>query len=175
MNLTKAQLEILWHTLGLKIDNRNSYRNYFVADDAHHSITVLRELEALKLMAVARSPAFLEKGSITFMVTDAGKALALEHLPFPPPPSRYERYLREEGTWSFGEHLCSGRLPKFEMRGSSWNRTAEYRMYRKTWDDYDRSYYRDVQGEWMPTKKDAKATYKTALKAHHETLKAHKQ
>lgn len=48
-------------------------------------------------------------------------------------------------------------------------------MYRKTWDDYDRSYYRDVQGEWMPTKKDAKATYKTALKAHRETLKAQTQ
>lgn len=165
MNLSEKQLGILWHTLGLTPERRESYRNYFVASNDHHDITTLRELETLGLMAIGHCPSFCEKGSINFMVTSVGKALALAHLPIPPKPTRYEKYLREESTLSFGEHLCSGRLPKFEQRGSSWNRTAEYRMYRKTWDEYDRTYYRDVQGEWMPTKKAAKATYKTALKA----------
>lgn len=163
--LTQKQLGILWHTLGLKPERRESYRNYFVASNDHHDITTLRELEAMGLMAVGRSPAFLEEGSINFMVTGVGKALALARLPMPPKPTRYEKYLREDGSWTFGEHLCNGRLPKYEWRGSVLGGTVEYRMYRKTWDESDRSYYRDVQGEWMPTKKAAKATYKTALKA----------
>lgn len=169
MSLTTAQLQILWHTLGLKPERRESYRNYFVASEGHHDIAVLRELEGMGLMEVARSPAFLDKDAITFVVTGVGKALALDHLPMPPPLTRYRQYLREDGSQSFGDHLCKGRLPKYEQRGNTWDRTREYRMYRKTWDEYDRSYYRDVQGEWMPTKKAAKATYKTALKAHQKT------
>ena len=164
MSLSQKQLGILWHTLGLTPERRESYRNYFVASNDHHDITTLRELEAMGLMEVGRSPAFLVEGSINFMVTGMGKAVALENLPFPPPLTRYEQYLREDGSWSFGEYLCGGRVPKFQQRGSSWDRTAEYRMYRTAWDSVN-GYYNDVEGQWAPTKKAAKASYKIALKA----------
>lgn len=169
--LTARQLEILHHTLGLRPDRRESYRNYFVASEGHHDIEVLRELEALGLMERVPGPSFLAEGSITFMVTGVGKAIALAHLPFPPQLTKYREWIARDCNYSFGDFLTNGRLPKFEQRGWSWERDVRYRMYREVWDDYDRCHYRDVQGEWMPTKKEAKVSYKIALAAHRNKMK----
>ncbi|MNY25304.1 hypothetical protein D3C86_1590790 [compost metagenome] len=126
-------------------------------------------LEALVsggLMEIRRSPAFLHDGDIVFAATDAGTSAALRHLPPPPKRTRYEKFLDADCDETFGEFFCGYRLPKFEsreVRGSfaSWRRSYEYRMYRVAWDGY--SAYREIEGQWKPTKNEAKASYKAAL------------
>lgn len=162
MQATPQQIGLLQHTLGLRIDRREPYRNYFVAGQGHHDMPGLEALEGMGLMARARTPKFCDQSDIVFCTTDAGRALALEALPEPPKHTKYQEFVDADGCWSFGEYLCGGQLPKFETRGDFWCRTKEYRMYRTVWDgDYGR--YRDVEGQWARTKKAAKASYKQAL------------
>lgn len=173
---TPHQIELLHHTLGMRPGQRDGRRNHFVAGHGHYDMPDLETLERLGLMARARTPAFLDQQDIVFSATDAGRALALERLPEPPPPpkrSRYSEYLAADGCAgdSFGEFLCGwGKAPKYETRGycgySSRN-TMEYRMYRNGWDGVN-GYYVDLRGEWAKTKKAAKASYKAALKARHK-------
>lgn len=162
MTPTSYQISLLQHTIGVRPGQRNPHRNHFVAGSGHHDMPHLEKLVDGGLMEVRRSPAFLNDGDIVFAATEAGKATALQHLPPPPKWTRYKQFLRADGDESFGEFLCGDRLPKFEareVRGSfvSWRRSWEYRMYRQ---------HREVQGEWMPTKKEAKASYKAALALH---------
>ncbi|WP_167306579.1 hypothetical protein [Paraburkholderia steynii] len=134
----------------------------------------LEALEDLGLMERRRSPGFLEAGDIVFAATDIGRSTALAALPEPKPRTKYEDYLDADGCAgdSFGEFLCGDRLPKFENRRpllGSWRET-EYRMYRNFAFPYD--YKRDVEGDWCKTMKEAKASYKAALKRHHEANRA---
>lgn len=165
---TSYQIELLWHTLGLRVDRREPHRNHFAASDWHSDYADLRALEAAGLMT-SQPLAVQWGGGVCFYATDDGRALALTSLPPPPKRTRYDEYLRADGCAgdSFGEFLCGCRLPEYETRrdlrrgGSYGLRTiTEYRMFRRA----DR-WTRDVQGEWCMTKKDAKASYKTALKA----------
>lgn len=165
MTPTSYQISLLQHTIGVRPDQRNPHRNHFVAGSGHHDMPHLEKLVGGGLMEVRRSPAFLNDGDMVFAATEAGKATALQHLAPPPPPpkrNRYDAFLHADSGESFGDFLCGDRLPKFEareVRGSfiSWRRSWEYRMYRR---------HREVQGEWMPTKKEAKASYKAALAAY---------
>lgn len=167
---TPQQARLLQHTLGLCEHQRSSYRNHFVAGPGHHDMPDLESLESLGLMARVHAPAFCEASDIVFVTTTAGAALALEHLPEPPPPAKqtqYRQWLNADTGCTFCEWLCGSRLPKFETRGYVLNGTQEYRMYRMVWDgDWDS--YRDVQGQWATRKKEAKASYKAALKAHQQ-------
>lgn len=158
------QIELLQHTLGVDDERRVPYRNHFVAGPGHHEMHHLIALEGLGLVARTRTPAFCDSGDIVFCATEAGRTLAIARLPPIPARSRYDEFLREDGGRTFGEHLCGVRLPRFEVRGQSWNRTVQYRMYREAYDACDRVLYREVSGEWAPTKKAAKASYKEALK-----------
>lgn len=79
-------------------------------------------------------------------------------LPKPPRYTNFDRYKDEEWDCEFHEFLNIN-LPDFETRGR-WPK-YEYRMYRRDRTGYS---YRDVEGEWAPTKKAAKASYKAALK-----------
>lgn len=90
-----------------------------------------------------------------------------DKLPKPPKRTKYDQYYDEESTLDFHEWLGINK-PEFESRGD-W-RDREYRMYR-----YRRGWeyaYRDVEGEWAPTMKAAKASYKAALKAHQADVRA---
>lgn len=176
MTPTSYQISLLQHTIGVRPEQRNPHRNHFVAGPGHLDMPHLEKLVDGGLMEVRRSPAFLNDGDIVFAATEAGKATALQHLPPPPKWTRYEQFLRADGDESFGEFLCGDRLPKFEareVRGSfaSWRRSYEYRMYRETWEAYRQ--HREVQGEWMPTKKEAKASYKAALAAYRGAQQHH--
>lgn len=166
--VTTRQIGLLHHTLGLNERTREPYRNHFVVGPGHHDMPDLLALEAAGLMERARRPGFLDGGDIVFRVTDAGIARALAALPAPRKRSRYEEYLDADGCAgdSFGEFLCGSRLPEFEQCGG-W-RDRQYRMYRRTRGGWDR----DVQGEWRATKKEAKASYKAALQAYNENLRA---
>lgn len=170
--VTPYQISLLHHTLGLSEHRRESYRNHFVAGDGHHDMYHLAVLERAGLMERRSTPKFLEPGDIVFAATDAGREAAIAGLPEPTPPAkrtRYEDYLDADGCAgdSFGEFLCGVRLPEFESRQDlrrderyGVRAITEYRMYRRY--DY---WTRDVQGGWCATKKDAKASYKAALKA----------
>jgi hypothetical protein len=173
---TPYQISLLHHTLGLSEQRRESYRNHFVAGDGHHDMAHLEALERAGLMERRQTPKFLPAGDIVFAATDAGLKTAIATLPEPVPPakrSRYSEYLDADGCAgdSFGEFLCGGRLPQFEQRQAYGNAPRdrcgyEYRMYRRMAYPYD--YRRDVEGDWCGSKKDAKASYKAALKRSKE-------
>lgn len=126
----------------------------------------MQDLEALvemKLMVTGRTPAFCDPTGVVYHVTAEGERYALEHLPLPPKKTKFEEYLEWDSCDSFGEWLLGGLKPKFEWRGS-WGK-FEYRMYRCRYSQQ----HPEVKGEWCRTKKDAKASYKAALRQHHET------
>lgn len=160
--VTPAQLGLLHHTLGVRPDRRKPFRNYFVAGPGHHAQANLEALEAAGLMFRQRTPAFCDKDDVVFACTDAGRALALDLLPPEPKRTKYDEFLRTDCSESFAEFLGI-RKPKIDVRGGvsfgGWSR-FEYRMFRPT-----RWNLEEISGEWSPTKKDAKASYKAALKA----------
>lgn len=77
--------------------------------------------------------------------------------------STYGDYLHADSGLTFGEWLVGERLPEFEHRETGFlSGKYEYRMFRRVtrWFGAER----DVQGEWCPTMKAAKASYKSALR-----------
>lgn len=163
MTITPHMLHLLHHTLGLRTDRRESFRNYFLAGPGHHDQSDLEALESAGLMRRAKTPEFCRDGDVMFVCTDAGKSFAIDNLPPEPPKpkrSNYSDYLNADTGHSFYEWLGINR-PEYELRG--WPCSCEYRMVRK-----DRSFYQingDVSGDWKPTKKAAKESYKAALTA----------
>ncbi|AOZ06794.1 hypothetical protein [Cupriavidus malaysiensis] len=170
MTPTSAQIGLLQHTLGISERHREPHRNHFVAGPGHHDMPDLEQLEAAGLMVRGYRPAFLPESSIVFYTTEAGRALAITSLPEPRKRTRYEEYLDADGCAgdSFGEFLCGIRLPEFETRWhrdyGTWKEHYQYRMFRRD------GYGREVQGDWAPTKKEAKASYKAALKARRQAM-----
>lgn len=159
--ITSNQLAVLHHTLGLSPNQRNAYRNHFVAGHGHYDTPHLEALVSVGLMARVKAPAFLADGDEVFSCTPAGKEYAEEHLPMPPPPpklTKFEEFQDADTSHSFAEYLGI-RKPEYELRGY-WG-SLEHRMFRRRQYDYSR----DVEGEWAPTKKAAKASYKAALQA----------
>jgi hypothetical protein len=156
MSVTEKQLDILHHTLGLTPEHRTPYRNHYVAGDGHYAMPELTELEAMGLMVRRAAPAFCDPDDILFLVTDAGRTLALDLLPPPPKYSRYEEYLRSEVCESFAEWLGI-EVPKRDYHPSHWSSDPKYGWVRL------RS--SRATGEYGKTLKDAKASYKAALAA----------
>lgn len=180
---TSYQISLLQHTLGLRVDRRESYRNHFVAGTGHSDMRHLEALERAGLMERRRTPSFLPEDDVVFAATDAGHEVALAALPEPKPRTRYEDYLDADGYAgdSFGEFLCGRGLPQIETR-REFTRDPRYptvndlvwvtqhRMFRLRRNDWAFSTERDVQGEWMPTKREAKVSYKAALKAKRRAI-----
>lgn len=156
MSISDQQLHLLHHSLGVRPDQREPYRNYFHAGPGHDDMPDLEDLERLELMKRGRTPAFCDQTDVVFHVTDAGRRLALRLLPPAPRKTRYEEYLDADTGHDFHEFLGINK-PEYESRGDGKRR--EYRMRRwRGWYSYI-----DVQGDWAPTKKEAKASYKQAL------------
>lgn len=163
MTISTRSLEILHHTLGLRPDRRIPFRNHYVASQGHDELPNLRLLEQAGLMKQAKTPAFCNHEDMVFVCTDAGKEYAVDNLPPEPPKpkrSNYRDYIDADCGFSFAEWLNINK-PRVEARhtGKSW----EYRMYRNnrlyTWGALGA-----VSGDWASTKKEAKASYKAALK-----------
>lgn len=74
---TQRQIELLWHTLGLRPDQRESYRNFFDAGPGHDDMPDLEALESAGLMGRCNPPSFVGMDAIFFFVTEEGKALAI--------------------------------------------------------------------------------------------------
>jgi hypothetical protein len=182
VSATPYQINLLQHTLGLSERRREPYRNHFVAGHGHSDIPHLEALERAGMMERRPSPKFLPDDDIVFAVTDAGREVAIAALPSPPKRTRYDEYLDADGCAgdSFGEFLCGRGLPQFETRREFtrdprfpdvndlvW--VTQHRMFRLRRNDWAFSSERDVQGEWCVTQKEAKASYKAALKSKRES------
>jgi hypothetical protein len=154
---TEYQLHLLHHTLGVTPKRRESYRNHFVASEGHHDLADLKALEAAGLMGRSPTPKFCGADDMVFHVTAAGCTYALDNLPQPPKPTRYGQYLDADYGHSFAEWLGIN-VPRVEWN-HQWGWEAKYRYVRLDW-----QYRTDVAGEWKSTKKEAKASYKEALR-----------
>lgn len=165
---TPKQIDLLHHTLGVTPKRREPYRNHFVASDGHYDLADLSALAAAGLMARSPTPKFCDPDDMVFHVTDAGRAYALDHLPQPPNLTRYGEYMDADTGHSFVEFL--GINPPRVEWNHQWGKEAKYRYVRLDW-----QYRTDVAGEWRPTKKDAKASYKAALKAAQQQRKQWEQ
>lgn len=160
--ITPAQLRLLHHTLGLRPDHRVPYRNHFAASTGHHDYADMVELERIGMMT---SRALEEHwgGGICFYATNAGEAYAIEHLPPAPKKTRYEQFLDADCGLTFAEWLGI-EVPKAEHSG--WYTGAG--VPRNSWR------YRSSRGvgDWCKTMKEAKASYKQAIKARRLELSA---
>lgn len=163
--MEKALLHILQHSLGLdQYGQGRQYRNYYVAGG--DAAVQCRELVGMGYMREHAMPAELTGGSPCFVVTDRGVEAVALFSPAPPPPpkltraqQRYRDYHRSECCDGFAWFLGI-ELPRVETN-------FDYRSNRYLYRYQRMSRYRwgldEVSGEWKPTKKEAKASYKAAL------------
>lgn len=152
-------IELMQHALGINERNRTPYRNYFLAGEGHTDNEKWEELVSDGLATSRPAPDFVG-GGMLYHVTEKGEATAISALPEMKKRTRYDDYLHSEVCESFGEWLGI-ELPVYEDREVGRYKW-EYRMVRRSRAYWD-SYY-DVRGDWMPTKKAAKASYKEALR-----------
>ena len=98
---TDAQVGLLWHTLGLRTDCRDSrhvYRNRFLAGPGHSDMPDLEALVAVGLMGSRKPPGFCDQSEILYFATEVGESFAIAEMPpAPPPPKRtkFDAYLDE--------------------------------------------------------------------------------
>lgn len=152
-------IELMQHALGISERNRTPYRNYFLAGEGHTDNVKWEELVSDGFATSRPAPDFVGGGTL-YHVTEKGEEAAISALPEPKKRTRYDDYLHSEVCESFGEWLGI-ELPVYENREVGRYK-CEYRMVRRSRAYWD-SYY-DVRGDWMPTKKAAKASYKEALR-----------
>lgn len=152
-------IELIQHALGINERNRTPYRNYFLAGDGHSNNGVWEKLVSDGFATSRPAPDFVGGGTL-YHVTEKGEAAALSALPEPKKRTRYDEYLHSEVCESFAEWLGI-ELPIYEQREVGQYK-YEYRMIRRSRAYWD-SYY-DIRGEWKPTMKAAKASYKEALR-----------
>jgi hypothetical protein len=171
--MDKALLHILQHALGLdEYGQGRQYRNHFVAGGK--DLDYCRQLVGMGYMKEHPATA-ISGGNPWFSVTPAGIDAVAQFSPEPPKltraQKRYRDHLHADAGLTFAEGLGI-KVPdvEFERRwiGSDykdgkWTKgRSECRWrYRRT------IRYRwgmdAIEGEWKPTKKEAKASYKAAL------------
>lgn len=174
---TETQVGLLWHTLGLRPecrDSRTVYRNRFLAGPGHSDMTDLEALVTLGLMGSRKPPAFCDQSEILYFATKEGERFAIAEMPpAPPAPKRtnFDAYLDESECYDSFAHFLGIRMPRYQERGERGKR--EYRMvrYRRNINRFHSAEYLllcepvEVSGEWCLDKKEAKASYKAAIKA----------
>ena len=180
---TDKQLGLLWHTLGLSAErsNRRSItRNHFLTSPGYDDANNLDVLVAAGLMTRGKAPAFCPEDEVVYRATGEGKQFALDKLPPPPPPAKrtkFDDYLDECECYDGFAHFLGINQPQIQQRGTWGNyeyrmvrypRGSTYREHRRpTWFAHWSTYETlEVAGEWAPTMKAAKASYKEALRLH---------
>jgi hypothetical protein len=154
--ISEAQLGLLWHTLGIRPESRYHRavsRNYFLTSPGYDDANNLDVLVAQGLMKCGKPPAFCDQSEVVYRATDAGELFALRKMPPPPKLTKYQQYLDEDIDCSFAVWLGIEK-PKLEHRGTSWcSKDRQFRFKTSR-----------AVGDWCTTQKDAKASYKEALK-----------
>lgn len=156
IGISQSSIELMQHALGINERNREPYRNYFLSNKKDD---VWEELVNQGLATSHPAPKGV-CGDIYYQVTNEGKNVAIAKLPEPKKPTKYDEYLRSEVVESFSEWLGIV-LPEYDYRRGN-NGKREYQMFRRKFNCWYQIEY--VRGEWMPTMKAAKASYKEALK-----------
>lgn len=166
-SLTPQLLHILQHSLGADEYGRgHQYRNHYVAGG--RDVDLCRDLVSLGYMR-ERPATQISGGDPWFSVTQDGIGAVALFSPAAPPPKKrtqWDEYLDDDSCDKFGEWLLGPMRPKFEHRGT-WS-SFEYRMFRCR---HSRQ-HAEISGEWCRTMKEAKASYKAALKASKEKAAA---
>jgi hypothetical protein len=156
VDISEVQLGLLWHTLGIRPEDRHRRtvtRNYFLTSPGYDDANNLDVLVTAGLMTCGKPPAFCDQSEVVYRATRDGERVALGKLPLLPKLTRYEQFLNADIDCTFAEWLGIEK-PTLEFRGSSWwgkDRKFRFSTSRAT-------------GEWCPTQKEAKASYKAALK-----------
>lgn len=164
LELPQEQKEILLHTLGVNAHNRQFYRNHFVCGDNDGiEQRAIHSLVSEGLMRQVEAPGFLAKGDRVFSVTESGKHLVVsllsEHDRIEQTKSkakqRYHSYLRSDSGDDFANFLGIVK-PVFSYRNGLWQCERV---------KFNGGFYPErVCGEWCHTKREAKESYKAALK-----------
>lgn len=149
--LELRHIELLQHTIGVTQKNREPYRNHYLAGDGHYANADLKDLVAAGYMTAQPAPAMWGDGTV-YCCTPQGSALAISSFPKPKKRSRYDDYLHAEVCESFAEWLGID-IPKREY-SDSFSRV--------------RLKSSKATGEYCKTLKDAKTSYKAALKANRD-------
>ncbi|MDW2743678.1 hypothetical protein [Atlantibacter subterraneus] len=160
-------IELMQHALGVSERHRESYRNYFLASKNSPDDLAWQALVANGLAKAGKAPEW-SCGDVVYQVTEAGKTVAISALPEPKKRTRYDEYLHSEVCESFAEWLGI-ELPVYEQREVGRYK-YEYRMVRRSRAYWD-SYY-EICGDWMPTMKAAKVSYKEALRKYRAGISA---
>lgn len=155
---TKRQIELLWHALGLSSNQREPFRNFFHAGPGHWDMPDLEALETAGLMTRFKRPSFVEQDAIFFGATDEGKALAISQLPQSRKFTRYQQFMDSDCGNTFAEYLGIN-VPVLEFGHPTYG--GGYRYVRTSHISWD---HERIEGEWCKTQKEAKASYKAALK-----------
>lgn len=186
---TEKQLWLLWHTLGLNPGCRTSNRNYFVTSPGYDDANNFDVLVDAGLATRSKAPAFCDPDDVIYRATAEGKQLALFKLPAPPPPAKrtnFDAYSAESECYEGFAHFLGISMPRYQQRYEKGSR--QYRMVRyprgSVYREYTRHYnfaqwppYEtlEVAGDWAPTMKAAKASYKQALAEYRAKGREHRE
>lgn len=134
---TDAQVGLLWHTLGLRPDCRDSrhvYRNRFLAGPGHSDMPDLEALVAVGLMGSRKPPGFCDQSEILYFATEVGERFAIAEMPpAPPPPKRtkFDAYLMSASAMTASPTSlastspCSSSVATGEIESTGWFATPE--------------------------------------------------
>jgi hypothetical protein len=120
-DISANQLGLLWHTLGIRPEDRNRRtvtRNYFLTSPSYDDANNLDVLVAAGLMACGKPPAFCDQSEVVYRATQDGERVALGKLPPLPKLTRYEQFLDADIDCTFAEWLGIEN-PKLEFSGRS--------------------------------------------------------
>ena len=81
MQMTERHKQVLRHTLGLKKDGDEAWRNHFVASEGHTDMPVLNDLLVADYMAVRDNPG---GSGYLFRATDKGREAVGADVRMPP-------------------------------------------------------------------------------------------
>lgn len=164
MNISAAQLTLLNHTLGLSEWNRTPNRNYFITGESSRDFAGLISLVDAGMMTKQPNAEWLG-GGFFFAATDQGREYAIDMLPeseSSKKKSRYQEYRSSECCETFAEWLGI-EVPKREYsRRYNWHEPENCVRLTSSLGT----------GEWAKTLKEAKVSYKAAIKRARDERKA---
>ncbi|NDI85100.1 hypothetical protein [Undibacterium crateris] len=158
-SIEPGHLELLNHTLGLTEWNRTPNRNYFMTGENSSDFPRLTALVDAGMMTMRPNAEWLG-GGFYFAATDYGRKYAIEMLPPPKKKTRYDQYLSSECVESFPEWLGID-IPEREYNWDCWGEQKNKVRFKS----------RRGTGEWCKTIKEAKVSYKAAIKRNKEVEK----
>lgn len=172
--VTENQWNLIAHSIGVDVPHAKRslrkkekflpdefYRNHFCSGKNTHE-----EFEALEKFGLVKKVKQWDDQWFYF-VTDEGqkefrkyfeREVTMHYVPLTKAKEKYQDYLNSDGWYSFADYLQIW-MPEYERRSFFGSKTKRIRMV-STNPNYDNQ----VRGEYCKDKKEAKISYKLALK-----------